>query len=85
MSQIDEVVMRALIREQVEMISMANAQINELAKKAIPKFHFLDHQVSHFWDNCKESPIGYCVWDISERGFHIDCSCHFCGKPVERK
>ncbi len=57
---------------------------DEIAKEGIPEFHFLNHKVSNFWD-CEKSPIGVCVWDISERGYHIDCSCYYCGDPVERK
>lgn len=59
-------------------------EIDGLAKKAIPDFHFLDHKVSMFWE-CEKSPIGLCVWDTRQRGFHIDCCCYYCKQPVERK
>lgn len=75
---------RELIKAQFQIIDRANAEIRNIAKKSIPDFHFMDHKVSNFW-RCNESPIGWCVWDISEKGFHIDCCCYYCGGPVERK
>lgn len=65
-------------------IQSCESEIDQLAKKQITEFHFLDHKVSKFWD-CDKSPIGKCVWDISEKGFYIDCACIYCGNPVERK
>jgi len=50
----------------------------------IPDFHFLNHRVSNFWE-CEKSPIGWCVWDIKENGYNIDCQCYYCRGPVERK
>lgn len=69
------------LRRQIEVREQA---IKDLAKEHIPEFHFLNHRVSNFW-NCDKSPIGWCVWDISHKGFNIDCSCHYCKGPVERK
>lgn len=63
-------------------IDMANSRISELAKQAIPDFHFLDHQVSTFWI-CEKSPIGFCVFLIDDRGRLTEC--RYCGGPVERK
>lgn len=71
---------RAMQRTQESL----QGEINRLAETAVPELHFLNHKVSTFWE-CEKSPIGLCVWDISERGFHIDCICCFCGGPVERK
>ena len=73
------------IQKQYEVIREANNCISDIAKQAIPDFHFLNHKVSDFWDDCPKSPLGWCVWDTSERGFNLDCACHFCGEPVERK
>ena len=57
-----------------------------IARQAIPEFHFMSHQVSDFWDNCKTSPIGYCVWKIEDGNFRkSDVACMFCGEPAERK
>lgn len=61
-----------------------HAEIDRIAKQHIPDFHFLNHKVSNFW-RCEKSPIGWCVWDISEHGFNLDCICHYCKGPVERK
>lgn len=72
------------IRELLHDIEATNRKINKIAKLYIPEFHFLNHRVSNFW-KCDASPIGWCVWDISKRGFHIDCQCYFCKGPVERK
>jgi hypothetical protein len=74
-----------LIRQQVDIISSAKIEIDRIAKQKISDFHFLDHQVSYFWSHCKTSPIGYCVWDISKKGFNNHCRCYYCGEPVERK
>lgn len=63
-------------------IDMANGRISELARQAIPDFHFLDHQVSTFW-TCEKSPIGFCVFLINDRG-RLE-GCRYCGGPVERK
>ena len=75
---------RKLIDKELAAIQEANNNISILAKEAIPEFHFLNHEVSNFWD-CDKSPIGKCVWDISKKGFHIDCNCYYCSQPVERK
>ena len=72
------------IAKQFQIIRDSERKINEIAGNMIPDFHFLNHKVSNFWD-CDKSPIGWCVWDTSDKGYHIDCSCHFCGEPVERK
>ena len=65
-------------------IDSCNHQINEIARKHIPDFHFLDHKVSTFWD-CDKSPIGMCVWNLDEGRFNNNCHCRYCGGPVERK
>lgn len=84
MSQTVAQMWRERIIAERRIIDKANERINEYAAKVIPEFHFLNHQVSTFWE-CDKSPIGVCVWDISEKGFHIDCTCYYCGDPVERK
>jgi len=75
-------------QEQIEClirkIERTRVEIDRLAKEKIPEFHFLNHKVSNFW-KCDKSPIGWCVWDISENGYHIDCQCYYCKGPVERK
>lgn len=76
---------RDLIKDQREIIRKAHARIDELAEAGIPNYHFLDHQVWPATWECDKSPIGMCVWDVSEKGFHIDCNCCYCGEPVERK
>lgn len=75
---------RSAIKRQQRIAEAAERAIDDIAKAAIPDFHFLDHKVSTFWD-CRKSPIGLCVWDISKHGFHVDCHCYYCGNPVERK
>ena len=80
----DRIEKREMIAAKLRAIQEIEQEIILIAKSAIPEFHFLNHQVSKFW-NCDKSPVGVCVWDISDRGFHIDCSCHYCGEPVERK
>lgn len=80
----DQDVLHKLIEAERIKIDAANHNINKIAESAIPEFHFLDHQVSTFW-SCEESPIGWCVWDISDHGFDSRVRCHFCGGPVERK
>ena len=75
---------RKRIDRQLEKITDAEMVITSIAETAIPSYHFLNHKVSTFWD-CEKSPVGKCVWDISEKGFHNDCHCYYCGQPVERK
>ena len=75
---------RNAIANEHTAIQGAEKNIGELAKEAIPEFHFLNHKVSNFW-TCDKSPVGWCVWNISERGFNINVRCHYCGGPVERK
>ena len=75
---------REKINSHLRVIDTANRKIDEIAKEAIPEFHFLNHKVSDFWD-CEKSPIGKCVWDISKNGFNINCQCYYCKSPVERK
>lgn len=72
------------IREKYERIRKYHSEIDNIAKRHIPDFHFLNHRVSNFWE-CEKSPIGWCVWDIKENGYNIDCQCYYCRGPVERK
>lgn len=74
---------RRRIYVQDRIIRDAQRQIRGIAKESIPEFHFLNHEVSTFYE-CDKSPIGLCVWDVSEKGLHIDCHCYYCGNPVER-
>ena len=73
-----------LIKEKYEQIRKYHSQIDNIAKRYIPDFHFLNHKVSNFW-MCEKSPIGWCVWDIRENGYNVDCQCCYCKGPVERK
>lgn len=81
--------MQELRRQTIEIhygiIRAAQATIDQIAKEAIPEFHFLDHKVSNFWGHCKNSPIGYCVWDISKDQNMRNVACYYCGEPTERK
>lgn len=78
------VIASKIIHSKQRQIDALNAEINSIAKGQIPDFHFLDHKVSTFW-KCEKSPIGMCVWNLDEGGFHNGCHCRYCGDPVERK
>ncbi len=71
----------AALKKRTEGIRM---EVEAVCCYAINDWHHMTHQVSDFWP-CDKSPVGMCVWDISERGFHIDVECRYCGDPVERK
>lgn len=58
--------------------------IMELAEEFIEDYHFLDYKVSTFW-TCEESPIGMCVFPLTEDGRIGDNCCRYCGEPNERK
>lgn len=73
-----------LILARRRRIETLEGEIDAIAKKRIPDFHFLNHKVSTFW-RCEKSPIGMCVFLLGERGFNINCHCRYCGGPVERK
>jgi hypothetical protein len=72
------------IQTKWALIEHTQYEIDEIAKIHIPDFHFLSHKVSSFW-KCNKSPIGWCVWDIDKRGYHINVTCYYCHNPVERK
>jgi hypothetical protein len=65
-------------------------EIDQIAKEHIPDFHFLDFEVSTFWE-CPDSPIGMCVWKIELEPNKMYAlpkdhwTCRYCGGPVERK
>ena len=56
--------------------------VRTLAKMAWPNFDWMYHQISTFW-RCKDSPLGWCVYDNMEDRYHDDCL--FCHEPEERK
>lgn len=70
------------ILEHRRAIDALNHEIEKIAKREIPDYHFLDYSVSTFW-RCAKSPIGMCVFRLSERG--IRTVCRYCGDPDERK
>ena len=73
---------RQLIMEKRRQMDLLNFEIDEIAKQHIPDFHFLNHQVSTFWE-CIWSPIGVCVFNLDDHG---RCQhCRYCQNPVERK
>lgn len=72
------------ITREFQRIEQSRRMIDDLAKQSIPDFHFMSHKVSDFW-SCDLSPIGRCVWDISENGYNKGVDCMFCHQPTERK
>lgn len=72
----------ATIKSIARRIEKDQQAIKDIAKEHIPDFHFLDYSVSTFWE-CKKSPIGMCVFNLSDHGNRTDC--RYCGQPVERK
>ncbi len=75
---------RALIGDAYRQQRELEHGVQLLARTLIPDFHFMDYKVSNFWE-CERSPIGWCVFELDEGRFHIDCVCRYCGDPVERK
>jgi hypothetical protein len=73
---------RATIQAKVRSIEQLKTEIDDIAKAAIPDFHFMNHRVSTFW-TCDKSPIGVCVFRINDQG--SVCGCYFCHNPIERK
>lgn len=70
------------IREHQWAIDGHMQDIRDIAKAHIDDFHFLDYEVSTFWD-CEKSPIGMCVFKLNDMG-RKTC-CRYCGGPTERK
>jgi hypothetical protein len=62
--------------------------VEQLARQAIPDFHFLTHKVSNFW-HCEKSPIGWCVWKLEDEAGNglkdHQWRCWYCGGGVSRK
>ena len=58
--------------------------IEDVARAHIKDYHFLDYKVSDFW-TYEKSPIGMCVFKLHEGRFDLNCTCRYCGDPVERK
>ena len=73
---------RAMIQASRRAIEAENSAVDELAKKHVEGFHFLDYAVSMFW-TCDTSPIGMCVFRLDDKGRKENC--RYCGGPVERK
>lgn len=60
----------------------AKREIEAIATKHIPDYHWLDYRVSTFW-TCDKSPIGMCVFKINDQG-HVQ-DCRYCHQPTTRK
>jgi len=71
-----------LIEQKKRMIDTLYLEINGIAKKHIPDFHFMNYKVSTFWE-CGFSPIGMCVFKLDDHGNKT--VCRYCDGPVERK
>jgi len=73
------------IRQKQRYIDYLKYEIDEIAKKFILDFCFLDHSVSTFW-GCEKSPIGMCVFNRELwHGALRNTECRYCGDPEERK
>ena len=66
--------------ERVRQIAWGD--IEALARKLVPHYHFLDYRVSTFW-SCEKSPVGMCVFKLNDLG--RETVCRYCGDPLERK
>jgi hypothetical protein len=76
---------REAIKTRWKIVDRAKAEVEEIARKFIPDYHFLDYRVSNFWE-CDKSPIGWCVFKLEEKYGNLHPThCKFCGQPVERK
>ena len=86
----EKVIFTDLLKDNVQDI-MADADLaieeieylkKKIVKKVFPEFDWMYHSVSRLW-KCRESHIGYCVYDVVDDPAHDDCI--FCHEPEERK
>jgi len=69
---------KRLKRESQDLLN----KIENIVRKIIPDYHFLDFSVSTFW-TCNKSPVGMCVFILDNVGRRT--ICRYCEEPVERK
>ena len=73
---------KAEIKRLNRVRQIAWGDIEVLARKLVPDYHFLDFRVSTFW-SCEKSPVGMCVFKLTDLG--RETVCRYCGDPLERK